>query len=163
MQIREGAYYVTRNGYTVGPATPNPDSSYYPWNVPLNGRYFGYNDDGTTCIAARDWDIVAEAPGSVEASDSPTLWRDMTPEQKGALLLAHHEGKVIENSLDGITWIAAKPYWADNYAYRVRPEPKRETERVTIVNADGMVIGCGTVITENGKPDCASIRMEEIQ
>jgi hypothetical protein len=43
------------------------------------------------------WRIVSRAPAA------PKLWRDMTPEEKGALLLAAHEGKVIE--YDG-AWMA---------------------------------------------------------
>jgi hypothetical protein len=105
--------------------------------------------------AAR-WRIVSRA------SDTPKLWRDMTPEEKGALLLAHHEGKVIECH-DDTKWYTAKyPLWDTDAAYRVRPEPKWKLEYVSIVNADGIVIGRGTVITENGKPDCNSIKMEEL-
>ena len=60
--------------------------------------------------------------------DTPKLWRDMTDSEKGALLLAHHEGKVIEIFLDwdrGGTWVnvTPPPNWLDEYAYRVRPEP----------------------------------------
>jgi hypothetical protein len=52
--------------------------------------------------------------------------------------------------------------WAENHAYRVRPERVVATERVTIVNADGVTIGSGTVQTVNGKPDVSSIKMEEL-
>jgi len=83
----------------------------------------------------------AEAPGmSVGLSlvkvtpldredDTPKLWGDMTDAEKGALLLAHHEGKVIEwqfpekgKSKDWVT-VPAEMYWNSGYAYRVRPEP----------------------------------------
>jgi len=53
--------------------------------------------------------------------NGPTLWRDMTDEEKSALLLAHHEGKVIENNADG-TFFAAPPVWDDDVAYRIKPD-----------------------------------------
>jgi hypothetical protein len=62
--------------------------------------------------------------------DTPKLWGDMTPEEKGALLLAHHEGKAIEvisPNRASKEWAFCDPQWWDDYAYRVRPEPKRET------------------------------------
>jgi hypothetical protein len=62
--------------------------------------------------------------------ENPKLWRDMTPEEKGALLLAHHEGKVIEaylfNEWHEADW-STRPYPMPSVAYRIRPEPKRET------------------------------------
>ena len=64
--------------------------------------------------------------------DTPTLWRDMTQEEKGALLLAHHEGKVIEfwaNSID--KWVDHHPTWSDRLSYRIKPEPKVETSEGT--------------------------------
>lgn len=180
MQIREGAYYVTLNGYTVGPATPNPDSSYFPWNIPINGNFFAYSYDGTTCVGGRDLDIVAEAPGPVEASGSPTLWRDMTPEQKGALLLAYHEGKVIEwtknlsgnfeNGTADSTADGYIPAWSDSVAYRVRPGPERRTVVLhgagnEWVQADLPCDDDTHRITFNlldGEPDCNSIKMEKL-
>lgn len=55
----------------------------------------------------------------------------MTPEEKGALLLAHHEGKQIEVNKGplecGEWWEDHYPEWIHNYAYRIKPEPKVET------------------------------------
>ena len=61
-------------------------------------------------------------------NDTPKMWRDMTPEEKGALLLAHHEGKAIEvyNANTG-EWREVRAEWIYYKAYRIRPEPKRET------------------------------------
>lgn len=96
---------------------------------------------------------------TTQHNPTPKYWRDMTPEEKGALLLAHHEGKEIEvyDTEDG--WVEAHHGWFPHEAYRVRPEPKREIENVTIVNADGMAIGHGTVVTYNGKPDLNSLKI----
>ena len=107
------------------------------------------------------------------AKDKPKLWRDMTPEEKGALLLAAHDGKVIE-WYNPATFIAL--YWEeheyefgfrDHIAYRIKPQPKVETVTLTWHGKDIM----GNQITDDhriifqtidGKPDCASIKMEEI-
>lgn len=65
------------------------------------------------------------------ASDAPKTWGEMTDAEKGALLLAAHEGKVIQVLCwdhDGEGW-NAKPtaIWNPDRTYRVRPEPKRKT------------------------------------
>ena len=54
------------------------------------------------------------------------LWKDMTNEEKGALLLAHHEGAIIEyfGSFTS-TWNPVfdnNPKWNDNNHYRVQPQ-----------------------------------------
>jgi len=60
--------------------------------------------------------------------ETPILWQDMTPEQKGALLLAHHEGKEIERHyFDG--WRSVKDIGYKGIAYRAKPAPKT-TEHV---------------------------------
>lgn len=51
---------------------------------------------------------------------------DMTPEEKGALLLAYHEGKTLEYKIHGdCEWrlTASRPAFADRSCYRVKPEP----------------------------------------
>jgi len=69
-------------------------------------------------------------------SEQPKLWCDMTDAEKGALLLAHHNGKVIE--LAGIyddtkefepwTRCPLDFLWRDEaFAYRVKPEPVKTT------------------------------------
>lgn len=55
---------------------------------------------------------------------APTLWCDMTDAQKGELLLAIHEGKVIEARGDATSgeWKAMTNgvYFLDYCAYRIR-------------------------------------------
>lgn len=102
--------------------------------------------------------------------DTPKLWRDMTPEEKGALLLAHHKGKVIEFLLDhedgSQRWhVASFRSTQPNVAYRIRPEPKRET--VTLYagereSAFPFLSRIGTIALIDGKPDPTSIRMEPL-
>lgn len=74
------------------------------------------------------------------------LWKDMTPEEKGALLLAYHEGKVIEwcygfcePSTFRVDGSSAKggmePCWDPKCYYRVKPEPK-EPREFWLVNSE---------------------------
>ena len=105
------------------------------------------------------------------AAETPKLWCDMTPEEKGALLLAHHEGKNLQFTRPSICneWrdVAVHPEWCQGNAYRVKPEPKVET--VDIIHAydiTGELYSDTHRITFNlidGKPDCASVKMEPIK
>jgi len=138
----------------------------------VNGRYYGtgdnpefpYSEDPVFRIISR-------------ATPTPKLWRDMTPEEKGALLLAAHEGKVIEwididpelRAFNDDNWRSCAAVGKfDRYAYRVKPEPKVDT---VAIGWDGSgpakgVFCCDTHrITFNlidGKPDCSSVKMEPL-
>lgn len=127
-----------------------------------------YHQDGTFAgrAATQKYRGVKRAVDDVQpdaTDDAHKIWRDMTPEEKGALLLAHHEGKVIEQ-FDGEAafWgVSAPPEWIDSVAYRVKPEPMRE--RVIIRNfhekARGFIITFDVI---DSVPDCDSIKMEEL-
>lgn len=116
------------------------------------------------------WDCIGNFRIVSRASDKPKLWRDMTPEEKGALLLAHHEGKVIEwtgsfGSEFNMDSTRGTPVWSDTHAYRIKPEPKVET--VTMDGNDIRFSGFfkGHRITFNlidGEPDCTSVKMEKL-
>ena len=128
--------YITASGVTV---------------VFTDGDMWGY--EGTAA-----WELVSRA------SDTPKTWGDMTPEEKGALLLALHDGKALEAFA---TWMKLARWIKGcdlnpHRSYRIRPEPKRETERVSIINVDGMPIGAGTVDTLNGKPDWTTLKGEDL-
>lgn len=130
MKIEAGKYYRTREGRKAGPMEKSASASYC-WSAYVdgdNGRV--WRDDGTHggmyIKRNEEFDLVAEWP------NEPTLWHEMTPEQKGALLLAHHEGKPIEcilpsNPCD--VWDAVdRPGWVGDFAYRVKPEPPQPRE-----------------------------------
>ena len=106
--------------------------------------------------------------------DTPKLWRDMAPEEKGALLLAHHEGKEIEIMSE--KWVTSnKPIFHDVYAYRIKPEVKVEVvvlyghrgkDKRRRKGSWGFQINSSkenthriTFNTIDGKPDPASIKM----
>ena len=97
------------------------------------------------------------------ATDTQTLWCDMTPEEKGALLLAHHEGEEIE--VMGSKWVTTnKPVFHGAYAYRIKPEPKIKTVALCYRQDVGQVKNrIGTINLIDGEPDCDSIKMEKVQ
>ena len=103
--------------------------------------------------------IISRAP----RDETPKLWRDMTDAEKGALLLAHHEGKVIE-CWGGSNWIGkSHGGWGNCNAYRIRPEPKVETVKLAVyVASEHDYRDIGTINLIDGKHDPASIKMEEL-
>ena len=122
-----------------------------------------YGIDASKCYA--QWRIISR----VSRDDTPTLWRDMSAEEKGALLLAAHEGKVIEVFRDGL-WLEVSQVWIDNAAYRVKPDYElkivklyfgelKQGALLSRVRTDTHRI---TFETINGEPDPASIRMDKL-
>lgn len=103
--------------------------------------------------------------------DTPKTWGEMPYSEKGALLLAAHEGKVIEYyGPMSKEWHESAQLWLDDIAYRIKPEPKRET--VTL-NWDGNVLAVTSLRLDggthritfdliDGEPDLGSIRMERV-
>lgn len=100
------------------------------------------------------------------ASDTPKTWGEMSDAEKGELLLAAHEGKVIECcQWPDYGWDEVEqPQFDDTSAYRIKPQPKRET--VTLyVKDDNYSPGfraIGWVETEDGKLGLGSIKMEAL-
>ena len=128
------------------------------------------------CGNPANWDIKCgffgvEVSESVQqysivsrASDKPKLWRDMTPEEKGALLLAAHDGFPVQSDY-GCGWEAcAEPLWFDSSAYRIRPEPKVETVTLWIDKSGrgGSYRSVGTVNFIDGKIDIDSVNLEDV-
>ena len=70
---------------------------------------------------------------AADTTDTPTIFRDMTDAEKGALLLAAHGGAVIEYYSDkNMEWVCVgKPSWVSGKAYRIKPEPTTETVKYT--------------------------------
>lgn len=126
-------------------------------------------------IDGKSWRKFVSAP----KTDTPKLWRDMTPEEKGALLLAQHEGNIIQSFAAGNWGHRGHGGFGNNIAYRVKPERTVDVvmlhgrKYVTRTYPDGVWDfdrnerqGDDThLITFNvidGKPDCDSIRMERL-
>jgi hypothetical protein len=160
-KLYEGDYGRTRDWQRQGPAVYNKKAEdWSKWSLGDKGYY----SDGrwSVCSPNDPSDIIAKW---TDAPAEPVLWRDMTPEQKGALLLAHQEGKVIEvKEVHQSNWSRNDyPEWWREFAYRVRPEPKRETRPLYYGGQFVPIVQIGTIDLIDGKPDPASIRIEAIE
>jgi hypothetical protein len=82
----------------------------------------GYN--GLFHLNRGEFTIVSRA--SEEQPTPPKQWQHLTPEEKGALLLAHHEGQTIE-LWNGASWVPFDEYtrisWYEKGTYRALPKP----------------------------------------
>ena len=167
MQIEAGKYYKTRDGRKVGPMIRESDGDFMA-NHPDGGGTISWKPDGVRYkMREPETDLIAEWWGE------PKLWKDMTPEEKGALLLAAHEGKVIEYGYSGSDFCRVKPddgKWVDGYNYRVKPEPYRrqvslyfgELKQGALVSRVRTDTHRITFDLVDGKPDCNSVKMESL-
>lgn len=88
----------------------------------------GSLDDFAWYIGPHTYEPYVKEKPMTQITQEPELWKDMTPEKKGALLLAHHEGKAIEAWAYGDKWLVLMPEWDEHNAYRIKPaEPVVET------------------------------------
>lgn len=102
----------------------------------------------------------------------PTLFGQLSDEEKGALLLAHHQGKTIEWWLTQTkVWSTnSSPEWSPLRTYRVKPEPVVQT----VVRYLGATLtGTNSRKTKptthklsynivGGEIDCSSVKLEEL-
>lgn len=162
MKIEEGKFYKTRDGRKVGPMMER--SGIQMFSAPQSGSFgfgnfsWGYDGFANYSKAKSPDDLIAEWEGE------PKTWGELSDEEKGALLLAHHEEKIIEYYSSGsgewmeVSW--PRQVWYSEDIYRVRPEPKRETVTLEGPFFEGYAI---TVETVGGKFDCESIKMVELE
>lgn len=144
MKIENGKYYRTADGRKVGPMLGGP-AVYW---ILYTGRWCSEGTSLHDC----DPDLVAEW------HDEPTVWGDMTPEQKGALLLAHHEGRGVQTLFRDGWGDCPRPLWGSLAFYRIKPDPVVETRDVY---ADGNpAIKIGTINLIDGNPDPATLNLE---
>jgi hypothetical protein len=114
-----------------------------------------------------DWELVCDP--------SDLTWGDMTPEQQGALLLAHHQGKTIEIKSFALgNWVPLhEPEWVSSAAYRVKPETVVVHHEMHSVLYKGTIIGFAegkntgsehvlTYDTEDGVPVCSSVKLSKL-
>lgn len=126
-------------------------------------------DEDWTSWCGRDekwWKLISR--GFTEP-ETPKTWGEMTDVEKGSLLLAKHEGKVIERLVPmcdrtgHVThheWASYEGVISADYAYRIKPEPKRETRNlyVYMTDSDYQCTKIGTIDLIDGKPDFNSIK-----
>ena len=133
------------------------DLAYYKgilWIVDDKASRVNYNTpgkNGGNIIESCNWiyRVVSRA--------APRSWKDLTPEEKGALLLAHHEGRKVqhfnkreqvwEDRGQGLLLVV------DDAIYRIKPKPIVET-----VKWKDYIITFNTV---DEIPDLDSIKMEK--
>lgn len=98
----------------------------------------------------------------------PVKWRDMTDEEKGALLLARHERRKIEKRF-GTKWIwVDRPKFFEDDLYRIAHEPEVVTvQKCYGINKYGILLG-GTTSHEisykvvDGEVDCDSFEVRKL-
>jgi len=128
----------------------------------IDGLYNGFS---------ASWELVSRA-GLTDADDGYPIWGDMTPEAQGALLLAEHNGAVVQEWNNGWKlWQITDCSSRDNDTkYRVKPADPVVVTHELSGHHEGIWAfvpgGCDThTITYNmidGVIDCASVQMMEI-
>jgi hypothetical protein len=149
------------------------DKYYYDYKI---GDTFELEQIGIGYLVSPDglqgtlgnWELVCDP--------SDLTWGDMTPEQQGALLLAHHQGKTIEmKSYSFSVWVyIKKPIWGQGVAYRVKPEPVVVVHHNLYSGAYDSQLGVLTnhqypesthvltYDTEDGVPVCSSVKLSKL-
>jgi len=145
----------------------------------IRGGYYGVAAYEEECKAGmQHFRMDSGSKFSVVSRATPPLrtWGELPPTEKGALLLAHNDapGSVEFWSVYG--WMPLNNLgWLDRVSYRHKPQPKIETVTAYYrMDWTGQMIvdhndNCGekgpfriTFQTIDGKPDCASVKMEEV-
>jgi hypothetical protein len=114
-----------------------------------------------------DWELVCDP--------SDLTWGDMTPEQQGALLLAHHQGKPIQvKSHASGRWVPIEhPLWTQETPYRIKLDPVVVHHEMHSGDHEGGIYGfsgvkCSnstyvlTFDTEDGVPVCSSVKLSKL-
>jgi len=144
----------------------------------IRDGYYGiaaYEDEETS---RQHFKIDSDSKFRIISRTTPPLrtWAELTSAEKGALLLAHHEtpGSVEFWSVYG--WMPLNNLgWLDCVSYRHKPQPKIETViQHWKTNKKSAFVPMSqydkphdpthriTFQTIDGKPDCASVKMEEV-
>jgi hypothetical protein len=161
MKIEVGKKYELNNGDIVEcTGTSEYGAKYGYGSFILGGMY--YHEDGRFGCAGLYHSFSVKREHISRAAQTPTLWRDMTDAEKGALLLAKFEGKDIEQ-FQYIRWVmVTPPVWSDNWAYRIKPTPNVEQCAVRLVGNDTGDVYYGTINLVDGTPDPTSIKMAAV-
>ena len=109
------------------------------------------------------------------ASEEPKTWGRMTDEEKGALLLAKHEGKVVQAlAVDHTKSFWARKWgdmWHNETSYRIKPEPVVKTVVMNYIKGQNSMSTHThrddthriTFNTIDGEPALGSIKMSLIE
>jgi hypothetical protein len=175
MKIEEGRYYRDGSGQKIGPMLAvsdhlhhfgvlygaSPDGREYSFFVADGRRQYG-------CAAGDD--LISEWPDAPDLSNPLGQVLGLMPPETQEAMKAHGGPYEIYGDVYAGGWRAANPAWTPQRAYRVKPAPIREN--VTLIGNPecGFDYSGWTANTHriqfdliDGKPDCASIKMEELE
>jgi len=132
-----------------------------------------YVDPGDVLMYEDELELE-EGPQVVDIYNIDKPWGELSPEEKGALLLHHHEGGEFQVYDTECGWYRIiHPTWGPSVAYRAykKPEPVVGTAVLHGRPIPGVVWGNSkwendthkiTFKTIDGEPDCGSIKMEKL-
>jgi len=162
LKVEVGKYYEDESGFKNGPMNPWGDGGQWSDNPSADlGLVW---DTSGICTEFVGLNLVKEW---VEPEVEPVIFRDMTDEAKGALLLADHNGESIEffSDLSG-KWKVTRHHISTyvgklgNLAYRVKPKENRVQQRqFCILGSDYAEI---TYETLDNKVDWDTVVVTEI-
>lgn len=170
MKIEIGKFYKTRDGRKVGPMrfSMSGDDLFSQDGGDLDGCLWGHNGkrrlNGNT-----ETDIIAEWTDAPDLSNPLGQVFSLMPPETQEAMKAH--GGPWQWYLEGSEWEDCDGPFHDWRAYRVKPAPIRETMTLTGGEAngwgfyvDGGVSNAFSITFDliDGKPDCASIKMERL-
>ena len=124
INLENGKYYELNNGAVK-------QCKYYSGCYMLGQGYYSKTGIHNHYAADHPLSVKREVETGTLASDTPTLFRDMTDAEKGALLLAEFNGEVIQ-TYNVVEWfdITGECHFCDDAAHRVKPKPV--VENVTL-------------------------------
>lgn len=138
-----------------------------PNGVFTEGKSYEMTKKGLVCdIDIHQWTSVSTF---IVVSRAPGTWGEMSPAEKGALLLAEYEGGnfTLQYRLDADdTWGEKhiSDVFGDDVAYRIKPEPVVETVAICWRHDTPTTTRkIGTMQLKDGEPDLASIKMDADQ
>lgn len=159
--------------FKVGDKVRRIEDSIRPESCGYAGDIFTVSGVHTDVISFKE---IPGYRGSVKlfelVEESPKRWGDLSDREKGALLLADHKGKTIQLLNMDAEWVDLSfVNWFGDKIYRVKPEPVVET--ITLYtsskhNYEAFSVNYGDdthkIIFDvvDGKPNCSSVRMEEL-
>lgn len=164
MKIEVGKYYKARDGRKVGPM------DYWDYDpefmVSKSGDFVGFR---WYCEGGKIYpnlgchlDLIAEwEEWTVYNNDLP--FGDLTDEQKGALLLAAHEGGEVELYSDSKgEWFVSTPLWIDICPYRIKSPAEPMSFDWSAIKPEykwAAVDGAGDALAFTSKPEIKKAKL----
>lgn len=131
MKLEAGKFYRARNGEKIGPMEPEGDGDFRAIHPVKNCIAF-WHRDGMRIYHDPYCDLIAEWE---DTPAKPKTWREMTDEEKGALLLDWNDNHARNvQQWNGSEWVGMMTgRFGKSVAYRIKPK----VERVTLCSDSG--------------------------